>query len=168
MLIIEQFLDRMARWPQLCAALIAERGVGPQFKNCYPDYYEYYPSGLPSPSSLQLRYLVKLLNAMPPGARDKPVFDYSMLQGVFLLPTPELYPPPLQEKEERELHAARVAAFKAGKPMPPPRREMVVYHGTVASSSSLLSLLLLLQKATVARLRQLVLLSSDRRRRSLL
>lgn len=39
-LIVEQFLDRIARWPQMCAALVAERGVGPQFKSCYPDYYE--------------------------------------------------------------------------------------------------------------------------------
>ncbi|KAF4741500.1 hypothetical protein FOZ63_028600, partial [Perkinsus olseni] len=84
-LIVEQFLDRIARWPQLCAALVSERGVGPQFKSCYPDYYD---------------YLVELLNAIPAEYRDRP------------------------EKEERELHAARVAAFKAGKPMPPPHRDL--------------------------------------------
>ncbi|KAF4677533.1 hypothetical protein FOL47_000921 [Perkinsus chesapeaki] len=110
-LIIEQFLDRIARWPQLCAALVSERGVGPQFKSCYPDYYN---------------YLVELLNAIPAEYRDRPVIDHSLLlqQWIHLPPAPELYPPPLQEKEERELHAARVAAFKAGKPMPPPHREM--------------------------------------------
>ncbi|KAF4744219.1 hypothetical protein FOZ62_027828, partial [Perkinsus olseni] len=110
-LIVEQFLDRIARWPQLCAALVSERGVGPQFKSCYPDYYD---------------YLVELLNAIPAEYRDRPVIDHSLLlqQWIHLPPAPELYPPPLQEKEERELHAARVAAFKAGKPMPPPHRDL--------------------------------------------
>ena len=104
-IIVEQVLPKVVKWPQLCAAILQIT----TFKSTYPLYHE---------------YIETVLRLVPDEKRLLPLLDeaeYTRLvaeKGSILNRVPELYPPPITEKDEREMHLARIAAFKRGDVLP--------------------------------------------------
>lgn len=102
-IIVEQVLPQILKWPQLCGAILQIT----TFKSTYPLYHD---------------YIEAILKVVPEDKRMLPLLDDTELARLEKTPTvskvPELYPPPIAEKDERDQHLSRIAAFKRGEPLP--------------------------------------------------
>ena len=98
-IIVEQVLDRIVKWPQLCGAILQISTV----KATYPLYHE---------------YIEKVIVLVPEDKKMLPLLDETEYARVASLcgkiGVPELYPRPIVEKDELEVHEAKISEFKRG------------------------------------------------------
>ena len=97
MIILEQFLDKIARWPVFASSVMQIS----EFRVAYPRYSQ---------------YINNVLETLPPAVRTLSVVDDAELKRLRLPPPPERYEAPAQEKEEKDEPRAAGRIPKAAAP----------------------------------------------------